>query len=307
MKTILTIIFFLFSTIAVLGNEKLKKCDGFCEGEELEITVAAYPQPSYRVIDGKRKKSPKWMIARVAQQPDSPCIIFDSFIERAIPRKVKKKDFDKYMEDFRTGNEIFQTMYSINSCIPCPAGKKPDKKYKKTGYCVLPMITLFVMYKTGWDKGYFPPETADFSILGIGGRDTNFDILNNLPNANDKVVFEILTFPTSLKDELEIARYKDKSTGKLDWIYHFNTYKTAARNQIRKQTEWQYVNDTNLTNYLNSYVEKTQKIYSSVFNKGSENYKKTSKLYELIPTDNDLKNFNQSFKKVATYHVQNRQ
>ncbi len=303
MKLLIFILFFSF----FLNNAFTKdKCDGFCTGEELEIGIYAYPQPSEIIINGKKKKNPKWMITRSASKPKSPCIIFDSYLERAIPRKIKKKDFEKYMKDFREGNEIFGASYNINSCRPCPAGMKPSKKYKKTGYCTINMINMGVWYKTGFEKGYYPPEMADFSQMGVG-RDGSFDVLTDLPNANNQVVYEFLKFPMSFKKEVEFIRFKEKATGNLFYIYSIYTYKTSAKNQIKKQTQHQYVEDPKLINYLDEYIEYMQKTYSSVWDKKHENYNQVSKLYDLIPDDNELKKFESSFPEVKTFHIQNRQ
>ncbi len=306
MRILLFFTFFLTLLSNVTAKEKYtEKCDGFCIGEKLEIGTYQYPQPSQIIINGKKKKNPKWMITRSASKPKSPCIVFDSYLERAIPRKIKKKDFDKYMKDFREGNEIFGASYNINSCRPCPAGMKPSKK-DKTGYCPINMISLGVWYKTGFDKGYYPPEMANFSQIGLG-RDGSFDILTDLPNANNQVVYEYITFPMSLKKDVEFIRFKDKESGNLFYVYTFYTYKTAAKNQVRKQSQMDYVKDQRLIDFLDNYIEKIQSTYSSVWDKNNKNFEDTSKLYDLIPNDNELSNFSNSFKEIASFHIQNRQ
>ena len=306
MKTLFLLCFFLILIGNASAKEKLtEKCEGFCVGEKLKIGTYQYPQPSQIIINGKKKKNPKWMITRSASKPKSPCIIFDSYIERAIPRKVKKKDFDKYMEDFRKGNEIFGASYNINSCRPCPAGMKP-KKNNKTGYCPINMISLGIWYKNGFDKGYYPSEIIDFSKIGLG-RDSNFDILTNLPNANNQVVYEYISFPMSIKKEVEFIRFKDKASGNLFYVYTFYTYKTAAKNQIRKQTQMDHVKDQRLIDFLDGYIEKMQRTYATVWDKNNKNFEDTSKLYGLIPNDNELSNFSNSFKEIASFHIQNRQ
>ena len=299
--------FTLFLTLLSNANAKEKlteKCDGFCIGEKLEIGTYQYPQPSQIIINGKKKKNPKWMITRSASKPKSPCIIFDSYLERAIPRKIKKKDFDKYMKDFREGNEIFGASYNIHACMPCPAGMKRTKN-DKTGFCPVNMISLGVWYKTGFDKGYYPPEMIDFSKIGLG-RDSNFDILTNLPNANNQVVLEYLVFPTSPKKEVEFLRFKDKSSGKLFFAYTIYTYKTAGRKQISKQSQMDYVTDQRLIEYLEEYIERLQTTFASVWDEKNKNYKDSSKLYDLIPNDNELERFENSFPEIKTFHIQSR-
>ena len=306
MKILLILFCFLFFLTNANSKEKFtEKCDGFCIGEKLTFEGHGYPQPSQVIINGKKKKRPKWVLARSASKPKSPCIIFDSFIERAIPKTFKKNETEKNMEDYRKGTEIFGASYSVNACRPCPAGMKPSKR-DKTGYCPITMSSLVIMYKTGFDKGYYPPEMVDFSQIGLG-RDESFDILTNLPNANNQVVIESIVFPMSLKKEVEFIRFKDKASGNLFYVYSFYTYKTAAKNQIRKQTQMDYVKDQRLIDYLDEYIKKTQLNFSSVFDKNNQNFEDVSKLYDLIPNDNELNNFNNSFKEIGSFHIQNRQ
>ena len=303
MKFLLSFLFFLFFFSNAFSKEKFtEKCDGFCEGENLKIEMAAYPQPSYRIINGKRKKSPMWVQVRAVRKPQSLCIPFDSYISRAIPLKLKKKDFDKYMDDFRKGSEIFEASYNINACRPCPPGIKSKTK---TGYCTVPMIILSTRHKTGWDKGYFDPNEFDLSLIGFG-RDYSSDKLVNLSEAINTIAIEILSFPISYKEEIGFMRLKDKETNQLVYLYSYTTYKTAAREQVTKQTELQMILEQNLTNYLSSYIENIQSVFTSVFDKRSEDFKNISKLYELIPTDDDLSFFKNNFEKVSTFHTQNR-
>ena len=147
---------------------------------------------------------------------------------------------------------------------------------------------------------------ANFSQIGLG-RDGSFDILTDLPNANNQVVYEYITFPMSLKKDVEFIRFKDKESGNLFYVYTFYTYKTAAKNQVRKQSQMDYVKDQRLIDFLDNYIEKIQSTYSSVWDKNNKNFEDTSKLYDLIPNDNELSNFSNSFKEIASFHIQNRQ
>ena len=303
MKLLLIFFILIFSSTSAYTKEKFnEKCDGFCEGENLKIETHAYPQPSYRIINGKKKKSPMWVITRAARKENSLCIPFDSYINRVVPRKLKKKDFEKHMEDYRQGTDIFETTYSINSCRPCPAGMKSPNK---TGYCTITMIFLQVMYKTGWDKGYYDPNTIDFTGLGLG-RDYSPDVLVNLSEAIDKIALEYLNFPVSMKKDLSILRFKDKATDEIYYAYSYLTYKTSAKVQVRKETQMQMLQDQNLINYLDDYIENMQSTYTAVFDPRNNDYKNISKLYELIPSDEELDLFKSSFKDVATFHIQNR-
>ena len=106
---------------------------------------------------------------------------------------------------------------------------------------------------------------------------------------------------------MEFIRFKDKASGNLFYVYSFYTYKTAAKNQIRKQTQMDYVKDQRLIDYLDEYIKKTQLNFSSVFDENNQNFKDVSMLYDLIPNDNELNNFNNSFKEIGSFHIQNRQ
>ena len=75
MKLLLIFFILIFSSTSAYTKEKFnEKCDGFCEGENLKIETHAYPQPSYRIINGKKKKSPMWVITRAARKENSLCI-----------------------------------------------------------------------------------------------------------------------------------------------------------------------------------------------------------------------------------------
>ena len=304
------ILLFLSIFFVLIGNTHSKekfteKCDGFCVGEKLKIEAAQYPEPTQIFVNGKKKKAPMWTITRAVRKPKSVCIVFDSYLNRVIPKEFKKNETEKNMKDFREGTEIFSVTYNINACRPCPAGMKPSKR-DKTGYCNIEMFSLAVLYKNGFDKGYLPPDMADFSQLGVG-RDVSFDIATNLPNANNQVVYEYLTFPVSLKKDLIVIRFKDKESNNLYYVYSYHTYKTTAKNQVRKQTQMDYVKDQNLIEFLDEYLEKIQKTFSSVWDKRHKNFENISKLYELIPNENELKVIENSFEEVVAFHIQNRQ
>ena len=253
MRVLVIFFIFLFSICNVNAKEKFtEKCDGYCEGENLKFEARQYPS-KFENAFGKKSKKPLWTIARAVRKPNSTCMIFDSFIERAVPIKVKKKDKEKYMKDFRSGNDIISANYSINSCRPCPAGVKASK-HDKTGYCTIEMIKLDVMYKNGFDKKYFPPDMIDMSVVSFE-RDETFDILTDLPNANNQVVMEIFNFSLSLKKDVEIVRIKEKGTGNFYYFYSFFTYKTASKQQIKKVSERQFIQDQNLIDFLNDYMK----------------------------------------------------
>lgn len=303
MKFLLSFLFFLIFSSNTFSKEKFtEKCDGYCEGENLKVEMAQYPQPFPRIINGKRKKGQMWVTVRAVRKPKSLCIPFDSYINRSIPLKLKKKDFEKYMEDFRKGSEIFETSYNINACRPCPPGIKPSDK---TGYCTVPMILLSTMHKTGWDKGYFDPDSFDLSQIAFG-RDYSLDKFVNLSEAVKTIALETLIFTISHREQLSFMRIKDKSTNQLVHAYTYTTFKTAAREQVTKATQYEMVLDQNLISYIDSYIEKIQSVYASVFDKRSEDFKNISKLYELIPNDDDLRLFENNFERVSTFHTQNR-
>tara|TARA_B100000989_G_scaffold173678_1_gene130234 strand:+ start:39 stop:986 length:948 start_codon:yes stop_codon:yes gene_type:complete len=305
-------IFFLFFSNNTFSKEKYtEKCDGFCEGEILEFLTKEYHMPIETM--NKKKIGYSWVQARGVKKPNSTCLIFNSFVNRALPNEivkgtVKEKDFNKYMEDFKKGTEIYSVSYSINSCRPCPIGMKPNKK-DKTGYCTIPMIGLTVWYAKAWEIGFIPQGFVDIKQVGIG-REKTFDPLANLPEANSQVVVEMIDIPISYKKDLEILRIKDKATGILIYGYRFYTYKTAAKVQEKSISEFrqlgEHQDDFELINFLSKYINDVQMDFSLVYDKNHPYFHDKSKLYDLIFDDNDLSKFEKKFNDVKIFHIQNR-
>lgn len=308
MKYILVIFLILFCFDAN-AKKITKKCEGYCEGSIYDFNAYAGPQEGYRVKKGKLKKVPIWSIYRGLTADGTVCTPFLSWISRSIPEKVKKKDMEKYLKDFRQGTDIYQSHYEINSCMPCPPNVAT--KNNKSGFCPLPMFQLDVFFKDAFDLGYVEKMPYDELILG---RDITGDLGINLKNSLKNIVMEQLVISTSTKEELVLYRLVpkmlDENTPNKDkigyYLYNFATYKTAAKQQQIKRTDNQVLMDTELMEYLDEYINEIQKKFSEVLYSKGNNFKKYKELYKLIPSKDDMEIYSNSFIKVKEYHIQTR-
>ena len=198
-----------------------EKCNGFCEGEKLSLTIAGSVQKTKRIINGKKKNAPKWVEYRGINVPKTACVPFLSWNERAIPLKVKKSEMDKYMKDFREGTDMYLSHYEINTCIPCPP--KVATSRNKSGFCPIPMFSLDVVMKQAFDYGFMEPE--DLSQIELG-RDMTGDININLKDALKNIVYERLYLSESLKSSIVFVRFIPKELGMP--IYVYSRYNTST-------------------------------------------------------------------------------
>ena len=280
-----------------------EKCNGFCEGEKLNLTIASAVQKTKRIINGKKKTAPKWVEYRGINVPKTSCIPFLSWNERAVPIKVKKSKQDQYMKDFREGTDMYNAYYEINSCIPCPPGGSKSKR-NKSGFCPIPMYSLEVVMKQAYDYGFLEPE--DLSQVTIG-RDITGDLDINLKNALNSIVYERLYLSESLKSSIVFIRMIDKASNQRVYYYTILRYKTAAKQQSIKQDEIQFLDDEDLASNLDDLINNIQKNFSEVFNMKSSKFENFSLMYDLIPSNEDIELLKNNFPKAAAYHIQNRQ
>ena len=310
---IILIIIFTFISSNVLADKVYKtygerqkgpfkeKCNGFCEDTELNTHIASAVQKTVRIINGKKKKAPKWVEYRGATAVNTACIPFLSWNERAVPIKVKKSEYEKYMKAFREGTDMYNAYYEINSCIPCPPNVK--SKSNKSGFCPIPMFTLTVVMKQAYEYGFVEP--MDLSQINIG-REITGDTGINFKNSLAGIVFEQLTLSETFKSNLILTRYFDKPSGRRYYIYNVVTYKTAAKQQAIKATEQQFLEDQDLEIYLDTFIDNFQKNFSEVFNIKGKNFKKYDQLYQLIPSEKNIGVIKNSFPKAAKFYIQNR-
>ena len=286
-----------------------EKCNGFCEGEKLNLTIASSVQKTKRIINGKKKTAPKWVEYRGISVPKTACIPFLSWNERAVPIDVpiikdkKKRDekLQSYMEDFNEGTDMYNAYYEINTCMPCPPGSK--SKRNKSGFCPIPMYSLEVVMKQAYDYGFIEPE--DLSQIKLG-RDITGDLDINLKDALNNIVFERLYLSESLKSSIVFIRMIDKASTQRVYYYTTLKYKTAAKQQAIKQDQIQILEDEDLAINLDDLINNIQKNFSEVFNMKGSKFENFSLMYDLIPTSDDIELLKNSFPKVASYHIQNR-
>lgn len=280
-----------------------EKCNGFCVGEKLNLTIASAVQKTKRIINGKKKTTPKWVEYRGINVPKTACIPFLSWNERAVPLKVKKSEEEKYMKDFKEGTDMYNAYYEINTCMPCPPGGSKSKR-NKSGFCPIPMFTLSVIMKQAYDYGFLEPK--DLSSIKIG-RVITGDLDINLKNSLNSIVYEELYLSESLKSSLYFIRFLNNPSGERFYFYSRVTYKTPAKQQPIKQDEMQMLLDENLAKDLDGLILDIQKNYSEVFNIKGKNFDNFSLMYDLIPSLDEMKNLKKKFPKAAAYHIQNRQ
>ena len=286
-----------------------EKCNGFCEGEKLSLTIAGSVQKTKRIINGKKKTAPKWVEYRGINVPKTACIPFLSWNERAMPIDVpiikdkKKRDekLESYMKDFNQGTDMYHAYYEINSCIPCPPGVK--SKRNKSGFCPIPMFSLDVVMKQAYDYGFVEPE--DLSQIELG-RDMTGDININLKDALKNIVYERLYLSESLKSSIVFVRYIPKELGMPIYVYSRYNYKTAAKEQIIKQDKPDMVTDARLMDFLDNIINNIQKNFYDVSNIKSSKFENFSLMYDLIPSNEDIELLKNKFPKVAAYHIQTR-
>lgn len=279
-----------------------EKCNGFCEGEKLNMHIASAVQKTKRIINGKKKTAPKWVEYRGINVANTACIPFLSWNERAVPLKVKKSEQEKYMKDFREGTNMYNAYYEINSCIPCPPGASKAKR-NKSGFCPIPMYSLEVIMKQAYDYGFVEPE--DLSQVKLG-RDITGDLDINLKDALDSIVYERLYLSESLKSSIVFIRMIDKASNQRVYYYTILKYKTAAKQQPIKQDEIQFLDDENLANNLDNLINSIQKNFSEVFNMKGSKFENFNLMYDLIPSNEDIELLKDNFPKAAAYHIQNR-
>ncbi len=279
-----------------------EKCNGFCEGEKLNLTIASAVQKTKRIINGKKKTAPKWVEYRGINVSKTACIPFLSWNERAVPLKVKKSEEEKYMKDFKEGTNMYNAYYEINTCIPCPPGGSKSKR-NKSGFCPIPMYSLEVVMKQAYDYGFLEPE--DLSQVTIG-RDITGDLDINLKNALNSIVYERLYLSESLKSSIVFIRMIDKASSQRVYFYTTLKYKTASKQQPIKQDEMQFLDDEDLASNLDDLINNIQKNFSEVFNMKGSKFKNFSLMYDLIPSNEDIELLKNNFPKAAAYHIQTR-
>ena len=133
MRFILIIFLSLFC-FEIKADTFTEKCVGYCKGEIYDYNKHEGPYTAYRFKKGKLKKAPIWNIYRGLTVNKTVCTPFLSWVSRSIPIKVKKKDREKYLKDFREGTDIYQSHYEINSCMPCPPNLAT--KNNKSGFAL---------------------------------------------------------------------------------------------------------------------------------------------------------------------------
>lgn len=319
-RVLIFFFFLLFSTnlkaekvYKIYGEQETgkvsEKCNGFCEGEKLNLTIASAVQKTKRIINGKKKTAPKWVEYRGINVPKTACIPFLSWNERAVPIDVpiikdKKKRDEKlksYMKDFNQGTDMYNAYYEINSCIPCPPGVK--SKRNKSGFCPIPMYSLEVVMKQAYDYGFLEPE--DLSQVKLG-RDITGDLDINLKDALKNIVYERLYLSESLKSSIVFVRMIDKASNQRVYFYTTLKYKTASKQQPIKQEEMQFLDDEDLASNLDDLINNIQKNFSEVFNMKGSKFEKFSLMYDLIPSNDDIDLLKNNFPKAAAYHIQTR-
>ena len=313
MKILLIFFFVLISTslkaekvYKIYGEQETgkitEKCNGFCEGEKLNLTIASSVQKTKRIIKGKKKTAPKWVEYRGINVPKTACIPFLSWNERIVPMEGEKIESGKMMSDYRDGTSMYNAHYEINSCIPCPPGGSKSKK-NKSGFCSIPMLSLNVIMKQAYDYGFFEP--IDLSDIKLG-RDLTGDLDINLKNALNNIVIERLFISESLKTSLVFLRFIDKATNQRIYLYTTTKYKTAAKQQPIKEDQMQFLDDENLSVFLDEIIDNIQTNFSEVFNMKGSQFENFSLMYDLIPSIEDIKLLKNNFPKAAAYHIQTR-
>ena len=286
-----------------------EKCNGFCEGEKLNLTIASAVQKTKRIINGKKKTAPKWVEYRGINVPKTACIPFLSWNERAIPidvpvikdKKKRAEKLESYMKDFNQGTDMYNAYYEINSCMPCPPGYKT--KRNKSGFCPIPMYSLEVVMKQAYDYGFI--EFEDLSQVKLG-RDITGDLDINLKDALKNIVYERLYLSEGLKSNIVFIRMIDKASNQRVYYYTTLKYKTASKQQPIKQEEVQFLDDEDLASNLDDMINNIQKNFSEVFNMKGSKFENFSLMYDLIPSNEDIELLKNNFPKAAAYHIQTR-
>lgn len=309
MKKFTFIFFLLFFFTNLNAEEQTKTCKGFCENEIYisERPLLGFPE---KIKIGKKKyKSLTYKTA--LRVKESPCRPFGNYFS-----VIEKK--------------IYESLFAINTCMPCPTDIKLEKS-NKTGFCSIPMIQLFTIYKSSLDIGYVSREWVEFFNEFSFGRTKggvtksemkeltpsakNFS--KSLEQAKDEIVSEVLFMSISKKRSAFFMRVIDKNGDSNMPFFYFGTisFKSPLKEwgQITKFSEVSYfevenMNDMDLWYWLNDYIYNFQKVFFDEFkrdNNGNTNVN-ANNLYTLIPSSTDLDLIDKKIKGIKKYNLQTR-
>ena len=210
-------------------------------------------------------------------------------------------------------NILIYTIYSINSCRPCPPGFKKNEK-NKSGICSVPIYSYYIIYENFINYNINPSyvkyitmtqnaaEKADMEF-NVGRNETS-DINTDIINSTGQIHSEIFILPLSLRRSgIFMRQYIDNEKF---WLFITQKFKTTANAQIKSMSDIYSLTERSTTgyyfsydvpNYIEKFIKNIQKNFSNFF-KSEKNYENIDLLYSLIPNENNLIEFINDIEKV---------
>tara|TARA_B100000795_G_C22771844_1_gene428247 strand:- start:70 stop:966 length:897 start_codon:yes stop_codon:yes gene_type:complete len=297
MKIILTFLFIFITTYA-FAKKYTKKCDGYCEGEKFSVVYWNKNTKNTAVINGEKIIKPTFTTNFATKIKDTFCAPFMLKIKRVSPT-----------------SKPYLIGYDINTCSPCPPGH--NDSINKSGFCSVPKFSLALVYKSSGELGFMRKYKSLHEMAELGRKIPN-EIKKNIPYSLDGLALEFFTFAISNKEDLQIGRVVEKGTSEMHYLINYASYKTPFKEQEIKNSFAGYADDKETQNIIDKYILEFQNNYGVFFsgmepnNKFKEN-KPTAKqlvdislLYDLIPTEKELKYFIKNFPKLDNTYIQTR-
>tara|TARA_B100002052_G_C15646634_1_gene490931 strand:- start:66 stop:719 length:654 start_codon:yes stop_codon:yes gene_type:complete len=205
--------------------------------------------------------------------------------------------------------------------MPCPKKERgtlypsPERiNQNKTGFCSLPDFRHLVIYNESikmnikipiidWLVKLKKHMSPSYVIIG---RDKVGDISSDSIKSKDDIFSEVFSFPISPKKDLILFSLIISDTGKKEWFYYYETFKTPLKLKSTKVTslnhlDRNYFYELELIKYIESFIFDMQFKQSSFFEPKSKDYKNYNTLFKLIPSYEELEVFNSDVKLVENY------
>ena len=293
MRVLVIFFIFLFSTIT--KSEEVI-CKGFCENEEYIFAPSIVKSKSHFLTNGKWKKIKSKTIHRGVSIKNSSCLPFYSYIELRPNLWDKKKVV-----------EAFYSHYAINACGPCTDELMGIKRANpKHSFCSLPLYSLNVYHGVKEGIAVFPAEGDEIkkSIKVGREKDVTRTLLENYLLSN--TVMEEIILSTSSKTDITFFRIITKDTNEYAFGFFKSEYKTAAKQQIIKQSDNYQLLDEETIKFLENFIDSMQSTFTNTFLNNHKDFFSKQALLNLLPDIKMIKMFENYTQGIAEHHIQRR-
>lgn len=294
MKFLLFILFFL---IYFSNTYSQTNCTGFCKGERYILNALPNIEKDVESLGNTKYKT--WTYSRGLAVENSNCMpFFTSLVFKRNDKKKFAKDIAQVPWKFRN---------DINICLPCTDfWAKNDYE----GFCLLTYYRLDVVYK-GSIENNFPPKNYRDQMWWwykrnntVIGRD--YDLPVDFSNHQKDILAEYITFTIDPKNELRITKFIDKEFGEL-YAYQYASFKTPLKQQVSSASDLEMVEDEEAKELINIFIKKLMTSTSEFYAEdGIKKILNFSKLYDTIPTDDEIERFSEYFPELSKFHIQRR-